>query len=111
MLMHELDDTGCPNYAGDIERGGEPIILDRMLHFDNTKKLYAFEVDDDGNLIEPTNITIEGRFYDETDAEYQDLIAGAELGGASTYERFLVRIEASAGSSVIDKFITLRSLT
>jgi hypothetical protein len=109
MLMHELDDTGCPNYAGDVERG-EEIIIDRMLHFDGTKKLYAFEVDDDQNLIPFTDLTIEGRFYTDTDLDYQDLSAGAELGGVSDYLRFLIRITADAGTSILDKHIRIQGL-
>lgn len=107
MLFHELDDTGCPNYAGELERGAV-MILDRYLHIlDSAKRLYAYEVDDTQTLVALTNVTIEGRFYSETDLDYQNLSAGAEVGGAAGYERYLLRITASAGTSILNKNIRL----
>jgi hypothetical protein len=106
MLMHELDDTGCPNYAGEIERG-DSIVLDRYLHFDGGKQLFAYEVDADQNLVPLTDVTIEGRFYSETDVDYQDLSTGATLGGVDNYARYLIRITASAGASILEKNIRL----
>jgi hypothetical protein len=38
------------------------------------------------------------------------LSAGAELGGVSDYLRFLIRITADAGTSILDKHIRIQGL-
>jgi hypothetical protein len=110
MIFHKLNNDGWANHSEGIERGGDSIILDGYLHFEGGETLYAYELDTDQNLIPFTDLTIEGRFYTETDGDYDDLGVGDDLGGSDGYLRYLIRITADAGTSVLDKdirFVTL----
>jgi hypothetical protein len=107
-----LNSVGFSSWSGSIYRDGE-IFLEFLLDdFEPSNALVAYEVDADQMPVAISELTIEGRFYIETDLDYQDLSVGMSLASApDAPARVKVRITASPGAEIVDKHVRFEGLS
>jgi hypothetical protein len=112
MLFHTLDDEGVSSWSGSVAPEGE-IVFDLYLHYSAGKKLIAYtpgaKVAGSEPHLDVEDAVIEGRFYSETDADYDDLETGDDLSSvAGTYERYLIRVTGGATAAALNRHIRLK---